>query len=197
MRKELVALKQALAEVENHQLKVGKPIKSMHCGPKLTELELANFENKHGVELSASYRSYLSNISNGSVGPGFGILPLQRWHAGLETVPESDQILRQPCLLRTDVAQAPYDWLDEVGPSDWEDKLNDGAWSPYQGCITLADLGCCSYYVISLNGPYSDRVWYVDHDFNPPKLRPEINFVAWLLAWATKFLDSQADSNLA
>jgi len=166
--------------------------KSIHCGPPLTEAELSAFESDFGIMLPPSYRSFLSECGDGSIGPGLGVLPLHRWHLVLETAPAIRETLSANCLLTPDLCDSASEWLKKVGPSNFEEQLVNETWSPYQGCITISDLGCCTYAVMPANGPFTGTVWQVDHDYRPPTLYPFDTFTAWLLDWCKAELSQQS-----
>ena len=47
-------------------------------GPRLPEVVVAEFEDRHEVELPPEYRRFLIELGNGGAGPGYGLTPLNR-----------------------------------------------------------------------------------------------------------------------
>jgi hypothetical protein len=148
-------------------------------GPKLSELEIRNFEQKHGITLPEDYRLYLQLVGNGNgtpwrertgawvrggAGPYYGLYPLD------ETV--NGKRVSQPFLF-TEECEIEYD------PEDpWEADV--------PGLIEIAHQGCQGTAHLVVNGEASGTVWDgVDYDYFYPT---HLTFSQWMRAWAEKNL---------
>ncbi|MGW1375756.1 SMI1/KNR4 family protein [Streptomyces sp. NPDC002446] len=126
--------------------------------PALPEEEIRAFEEAHGIDLPAEYRSFVAQVGNGPAGPGHGLMPL--------TVPR---------------AEAGEGWAVD---GEWEeDRLPGRLAGPFplsdplpgrtraltdestRGTLMLAEEGCGSYIRLILNGPRAGEIWRIDPDW--------------------------------
>ncbi|MFE7315976.1 SMI1/KNR4 family protein [Streptomyces sp. NPDC057555] len=143
--------------------------------PALPEAEIRAFENAHGVELPAEYRSFVAQVGDGPAGPAHGLMPL--------TAPR---------------AEAGEEWAVD---DEWaEDRLPGRLAEPFpltaprpgrigapadaltRGTLMLAEGGCGMYVRLVLNGPRAGEIWQIDVDwagFVP--VSP--GFRAWYTDW--------------
>ncbi|MEX0172524.1 SMI1/KNR4 family protein [Streptomyces sp. LMG1-1-1.1] len=126
--------------------------------PALPEAEIRAFEEAHGINLPAEYRSFVAEVGNGPAGPGHGLMPL--------TVPR---------------LEAHEDWAVD---DEWEEDRLPGRLAQLfllteplpgrigastgeltGGTLMLAEEGCGIYNRLILNGPRKGEVWQIDPDW--------------------------------
>lgn len=66
-----------LAQRDSKRRLIGSRTHKYELGTCLTEPELGALESSYGVELPTEYRLFVLNVSNGGVGPGYGLEPLR------------------------------------------------------------------------------------------------------------------------
>ncbi|MFO7566149.1 MAG: SMI1/KNR4 family protein [Enhygromyxa sp.] len=119
--------------------------------PPLAEAEVVEFERRHGVELPADYRAFITTLGNGGAGPFYGLAPLRdappKYGAALdEQTPPS---LARPFPL----AEA---WRQGGEPG--QPPIPPGT-SVYDGVIELSSHGCGYFDVLVVGGPRRGEVW--------------------------------------
>ncbi|EYE99986.1 Hypothetical protein CAP_1859 [Chondromyces apiculatus DSM 436] len=127
--------------------------------PCLTEAEVAEAEQRHGLTLPPPYRAFITRLGNGGVGPQYGIGPFR--------VSEEHQSRPFP---HTAPFQLTEDTLDDLLP----------------GAARLADCGCGIEIVLVLNGPAAGQVWLdarYEGGISPLRdaARQPLTFDAWWL----------------
>jgi HEAT repeat protein len=140
----------------------------------LSEGDLQAFETDHGIRLPEDYRAFLSAIGNGGAGPYYGINSLDKWASGPEEL--DGEALRQSCPLSEHLPRT----------TEWEQMLPPGVQNPYQGTITICDLGFkgyTGYGLLIVSGPARGRVVYIDIDMDPPYFLREPDFLSWYERW--------------
>ncbi|MBZ4318937.1 SMI1/KNR4 family protein [Streptomyces huiliensis] len=130
--------------------------------PALPEAEIGAFEEVHGIELPAEYRSFVAEVGNGPAGPGHGLMPLtaprpeahEDWAVDDEW--EADRLpgrLAQPFLLTE-----PLPGRIGAPTGELTGELTGGT-------LMLAEEGCGIYSRLILNGPRRGEVWRIDPDW--------------------------------
>ncbi|MDG4859565.1 SMI1/KNR4 family protein [Streptomyces sp. T-3] len=141
----------------------------------LPEAEIGAFEEHHGVDLPAEYRSFVAQVGNGPAGPGHGLMPLTvpRPEAGDEQA--VDDLWAEDRLPGRIAAPFP---LAEPLPG----PLKASADELTRGTLLLAEEGCGMFIRLILNGPRAGEVWRIDPDwggFVPARG----GFRAWYTEW--------------
>ncbi|GAA2890786.1 hypothetical protein Acy02nite_74050 [Actinoplanes cyaneus] len=151
----------------NHQFRLGA---------RLPEIVVAEFEERHEVELPAAYRRFLVELGNGGAGPGYGLTPLEE--ACGRCLPGH---LSRP---------SPYlpgrdyecDWVIR-----YEEPWGvDSVFLP--GTLNVADHGCSLNTRLTTTGPARGRLFDVDSGglptrSNAPQIVEELDFLAWYERW--------------
>jgi len=150
-------------------------------GPPLAEAEVAGFERRHGIDLPADHRAFLTRVGNGGPhgnagpGPAYGLLPLAHWNYAFASDGPYDDLLRRPFAVVPD-RHYSEDWLTEAGLDEWDE------W--YPGTLALAEVGCGMYFVLVVTGPTRGRIVCTsDHITNAPRYQPDPDFLSWYEHW--------------
>ncbi|MFF4947865.1 SMI1/KNR4 family protein [Streptomyces chattanoogensis] len=159
-------------------------------GPPMPESRVVEFEEQYGIRLPPCYRSFLTTIGNGGIGPHRSLLPLDDWDFAVLGVIQPDHLSTPFPLSPTDPAPG-YDWYEVFGPAWFDD---DDA-EPYPGTITLTSRGCTLWTVLVVTGPARGRVVDINLSFeiDPPSFTPDTDFLAWYERW----LDQELANGMA
>jgi HEAT repeat protein len=155
----------------------GSDAHRFRLNPRLSDEQIAEFEQAHGILLPEDYRLFLTCAGNGGAGPFYGLLPPERWNdAGNDEVPGA---LARSSPLRPDIPKE-NDWSAALGCT-WEEM--------FQGTITLAHEGCTYYALLVVTGNYRGRVVYVDlGGSGSPYFMRDAGFLAWYERWLDELL---------
>ncbi|WP_093780407.1 SMI1/KNR4 family protein [Streptomyces sp. yr375] len=141
----------------------------------LPEAEIRAFEEAHGIDLPAEYRSFVAEVGNGPAGPGHGLMPLtvprpeigEGWAVDGEW--QEDRLsgrLAEPFPLTEPLP-------GRIGPSACEVT---------RGTLMLAEDGCGIFVRLILNGPRKGEVWQLDPDWGGfVPVSPD--FRTWYTEW--------------
>lgn len=127
--------------------------------PTLTEAELQAYENANGVALPEDYRWFLRNITNGGVGPYYGMIPLD----ACEGDPSKP---------------FPFSQGAETLSGEEIQKIYGDKGCP--GALAICHQGCDWYAFLVVNGPAYGTIWNGGESFYPTGL----SFSAWYHNWA-------------
>jgi hypothetical protein len=147
--------------------------------PPLPDREVDDFEQRHGIELPAEYRAFVTRVGHGGpgqyggTGPFYGLLPLDCWAEAL-IEDGRDGILATPFPTRPGVEYGD-DWPSEQGLAD-DDEL-------FPGAIALAHLGCGDMAILVVTGEGRGRVAYTAWASRAPLYTDDVDFVAWYERW--------------
>lgn len=145
----------------------------------LSEEEVSAFENRHGIRFPADYRTFITNLFDGGVGP-YQIMPLSFWDSVHNTV-YLDSIgnqLNEPFLLTED-------WNEDRFPDEEVDHR-----SIVNGTIRLCHTGCGNFLFLVVNGEEYGNIWIDDRASNneivpltDKQSGKRINFETWYNTW--------------
>jgi hypothetical protein len=168
--------------------------------PRLSELEVKEFEDRHGIRLPEAYRDFVLNVGDGGVGPHYGVFRLGKIDDGYEesewkegefvgTLRDcwphrqawnlSNEALTVPVGLSpeaTDIA------MEEIDKNYWDEALVAGA-------FPICHHGCALRDWLVITGPEAGEVWH-DERVDQRGLRPyesadgrRLMFREWYLGW--------------
>ncbi len=128
----------------------------------LEEAEIQAFESKYNIRLPCEYRSFLLEVGNGGVGPGYGLyrLPGIEYETEVTATPRQENAasLCEPFPLKE-----AWNDLDLIIKNQ-----ADSASNPYfdnkfvQGAITIAHYGCGIYAMLVVTGEQHGNIWIDD-----------------------------------
>lgn len=139
-------------------------------GPRLSAREVAAVETEIGIELPASFRTFLTEVGNGGAGPSYGLY-------GLEEAIRLDakEFPERPPDFYTTPFPHPANW--DPPPGDQPDDYEEARW--VTGSLALAEFGCGAFYRLVLN---DGQVWFDDRCSDAGIVR-EGDFSEWYLSW--------------
>jgi len=137
-------------------------------GPVLSKEQVRRFEQRYGVTLPESYRSFVTTVGDGGAGPYNGLWSLSRAYG-----PEDEAWW--PGFLAT-----PFPHTLAVGPDSLGDDYDQD--ELVTGSMILADVGCGASARLVVTGAARGQVWF-DHLGIDSTLEPGPDFRDWYLGW--------------
>jgi hypothetical protein len=168
--------------------------------PCIDEAEIIAFEEHHRIRLPEDYRTFISKLGNGGVGPK-SLLPLGKYDLG-DGYPQIGNMN----------AAFPYEKLvtvfrdtmkngeEESELDAWSEQLNR-VWSmnkPVNGALPICDTGCKNYIWIVITGSGRGQIWEDERASANAWYPTGLSFAQWYetwleetLAWGKKQLETQ------
>ena len=137
----------------------GEEKHGFRLNPPLSEWQVRDFEDRHGIRLPEGYRLFLLHLGDGGAGPYYGLHPLSRALDLADEPIEGD--LARPCPL---VPGMPRE-------DDWLERLGCSAEECFRGAIPIVHQGCTYYSLLVVSGAARGRVVNVDEEL-PAALLP-------------------------
>ncbi len=131
--------------------------------------------------MPSEYRSFLTEVSAGGAGPGFGLFLFDR-----SDLDENSRLFSWNCFSEpTDFYRSPFAaTVATVSPEEIEHDPD----AAVRGTWVLADYGCSIYTVLALSGRATGDVWWVDGlDLYPAHL----TFADWYTTWLDEYAAEQ------
>ena len=144
----------------------------------LTEAQVSEFEDAHGVQLPQEFRQFVTRIGHGGYGPTYGLLPKDRWGlsgaarakgGARRTVPDRSR--------RGDVHKAGRAGLPAQA---------------FPGTITVVYRGCSDLTLLVVTGPGRGRLVEVNSDGCLPG-HADSDFLSWYERWLDFVLAGHRD----
>jgi hypothetical protein len=145
--------------------------------PPLEEAGIRAFEQKHGVELPAGYRTFLRYIGDGGNGPD-GNEIFRLGHYPLKELPKPEYV-DLPDIGRPFPFTMMKVW---EGRCDWDEYQDDLSRLHY-GNLCLTDGGCALHYHLIITGPERGNVWQFAWDTGICPGGPAPEFLDWYENW--------------
>jgi hypothetical protein len=148
----------------------------VRLGAPLSEDEVRRFEQRHGVSLPESFRSFLLQIGNGGAGPP---------EYGLAALGEPAHDMRaEEARLWSELphVREPFPFTK---PWVWEegDLSEEGTSGQIRhGCIYVGNDGCGMYWYVIVTGPERGNVWMICGEGMQPT-SPKRDFLQWYEDW--------------
>ena len=152
--------------------------------PPVSEAVVAGFEQEHGFEFPASYRSFVTTVGAGGAGPAYGLYEFGSaqwvsWQADL-----GDDW--------ADLLAVPFPHAARFEPSDERSVCAEHApgeedFSPcwFTGSLVIAEIGCGSFHRLVVTGQGRGQVWTDDLACGYG-LNPGPDFRDWYEQWLEK-----------
>jgi hypothetical protein len=177
----------------------GAPWHRYQLNPRLSELEVMKFENRHGIRLPEAYRDFVLNVGDGGAGPYYGVFRLGKMDdlGGEESEWKEGEFVgylrdcwphRQAWNLPKEALTVPDGLSDDaidsaIGEIDkryWDAALVAGA-------FPICHHGCALRDWLVITGPEAGQVWH-DARVDQKGLRPyesadgkRLTFTQWYL----------------
>jgi len=168
----------------------------------MSEPQVANFEQRHGISLPPDYREFITRVGNGGDGPFYGVFPLGFMddNFDMRQWDENDGFvgtLSKPFSFRdewNDVSGMPEDDLldrDEDAYNKQIEAFNSTYWSSdlIHGAIPICHEGCALRIWLVINGEQAGKLWE-DRRSEYKGLRPvrltdgsRATFSGWYKEW--------------
>ncbi|HTL34133.1 MAG TPA: SMI1/KNR4 family protein [Kofleriaceae bacterium] len=141
----------------------------------LDEADVRALEQKYGITLPESYRTFLLEEGAKGAGPYYGLVSPDRWGDALFGDVAMPDFAARPCV-----------WTPGC-KLEW-DRVREEHAEPFQGAIVLADQGCAYYATLVTTGEARGRVMYVSLEGGPPTFVEDVDFRAWYERWLDELL---------
>ncbi|MFE3288107.1 SMI1/KNR4 family protein, partial [Streptomyces sp. NPDC059233] len=148
-------------------------------GPVLTETQISDFEDAHGVRLPEEFRQFLTRIGHGGYGPTYGLLPMERWVGRGDRGHPAESFPIAP---------------DDAVPTGPDDRGHLAGSFP--GTITVVYRGCSDFTLLVVTGPGRGRLVEVNAEgFFAPLFHADSDFLSWYERWLDFVLTGHRDLN--
>ncbi|MBA3679634.1 MAG: SMI1/KNR4 family protein [Bacteroidetes bacterium] len=167
----------------------------------LTDNEIAYLENKYQFKLPEEYRQYLKIVSNGGVGPFYGMNSFEDAVMSLNSGSRDDGTFINYLEKNPDHFAKPFPVTDEQVNNYLLQKASNpsAASQPIKinknagGYLFLAEYGCGGYYIMPVNGNGAGEVWYLQK-MNANKLTYELTDENGNLVQSGSYGDDEDDN---
>ncbi|MPY47789.1 SMI1/KNR4 family protein [Streptomyces sp. K1PN6] len=161
-----------MAQEDPEHQRFGSSHHGYRLRPPLAEETIRSFEQRHGVKLPDSYRSFLKDVADGGAGPAYGLLGLTEEVDGEEALHDLREESR-----RTDFLATPFPHTRAwSGPG-----RNGNASYSVKGSLVIGECGCGTFSRLVITGRNVGHVWFDDPGWGG--LTPGPDFRDWYSAW--------------
>ena len=201
---ERIKVKLTIAKKKDRQLKVfGANRHEYVISRPASEVQIKNFENRYGIELPQSYKSFVSRVGNGGIsamnsgaGPYYGIFPLGSHLSELTDYPED--FLSKDCILHPDMTDD--EWKELIRKIEENEEISDADFDIergkiFGGILPIGSQGCTFIHGLVINGPNKGRVLNLDIDYQKPQFTFEENFLDWYERWLDEVILGKLDKS--
>ena len=174
-----------------------KKHREVYMNPVLEEAKVAKIEKENRITLPTDYRTFITQIANGCVGPDYGLRSLKE--------ATEDLMWRD----RTIDLSTPFPYTEHWNEEEWLNSIDwDGGERPTQeevesymdtkrisGCLQICHIGHGASYLLVVNGKEKGYIW-LDSRQDYGGLSPELNekgekltFEMWYTNWLNEIVD--------
>lgn len=156
------------------------------CASAVTVSEI---EARCRLALPDEYRSFVTEISNGGLGPGCGMFSVQE---AVDDAPEWTGELSAPFCYGDADARRALELRATQQRHFMLPQPNDGGLP--NGCLLLAHTGCGCFDVLVVTGEQRGKVWFYDTRQLAPlsESGKQVTFLDWYESWLDGWLKSAA-----
>ncbi len=196
--------KLARAKAVDTELKVfGAKAHRYELGGPVSRAQVDALESKLGITLPIAYRTFVSEVGNGSgrdkvsaAGPFYGIYPLGY---GLdELAGQGGRALVNPCIMSPTMSDQEWGALvQELGLNGdlSDEQYEEATCRLFGGLLPIGTQGCTYLHCLVLNGPYAGRVVNVDMDYRYSHFAHEPDFLVWYERWLDEVISGHLVQN--
>ena len=169
----------------------------IYMNPVLEEAKVAKIEKENRITLPADYRTFITQIANGCVGPDYGLRSLKE---ATEDLMWKD---------RTIDLSTPFPYTEHWNEEEWLNSIDwDGGERPtpeqveaymdtkrISGCLQICHIGHGASYLLVVNGKEKGYIW-LDSRQDYGGIWPEFNekgekltFEMWYTDWLNEIVD--------
>ena len=174
-----------------------KKHREVYMNPVLEEAKVAKIEKENRITLPTDYRTFITQIANGCVGPDYGLRSLKE--------ATEDLMWRD----RTIDLSTPFPYTEHWNEEEWLNSIDwDGGERPtpeeveaymdtkrISGCLQICHIGHGASYLLVVNGKEKGYIW-LDSRQDYGGLSPELNekgekltFEMWYTNWLNEIVD--------
>lgn len=144
---------------------------------RLDDAELAELEQRLGIELPPAYRALAKYVGTEGAGPEQGLLGVDA------SLPEVPGLAEVPGRASSQVRRPfPLDGAWMALDDDGAPRTLEGSAHPHDGALMLTELGDGGFAFLVLNGPHAGEVW-ADRTAEGGAIEPVGPLLAWYEAW--------------
>ncbi len=167
----------------------------------LTENGVLEIEKKYQFKLPEEYRQYLKIVSNGGVGPFYGMNSFEDALMSLNSGSRDDGTFINYLDKNSDHFSKPFPVTDEQVNNYLLQKVNNPSAKAQPikinknagGYLFLTEYGCGGYYIMPVNGNGAGEVWYLQK-MNANKLTYELTDADGNVTMSGSYGDDDDDS---
>lgn len=156
--------------------------------PVLTEEMVKGMEDIMGIRFPEEYREFLKQISNGGVGPFWGLYPLEY------AVPPPEYHKQNPDFCKTPF---PYNQADAdrilTIQKEQDIQYAEPIDRPLSGYIKLSNYGHAMYFILIVSGDQAGKVWFLNEEGAVSPLCDAQGRLMTFLDWYEKWLDDNLE----
>lgn len=135
----------------------------------LSEEAISAFEERHNCRLPEEYRQYMQLVSNGGVGPFYGMYSLENALVALNSGSREDgtfinYLEKNPDHFSKEfpvTEQQIIDYLNHRIHHPKEQAIPIRMDKHAGGYVFVSEYGCGGYYIMPLSGPVPGQIWYL------------------------------------
>jgi hypothetical protein len=147
--------------------------------PPLSVEQLSAFEEAYRIHLPSEYFMFLTELGNGGIGPGYGLIPLPDAIPGQTGSRNIEDVTKTP----------RFPWLSQPFPFTGDKQLDAErlesllSLRELPGCLLLCTYGCGSEELIRCDGPSRGYIWGMSTDHHLGVSPTGDGFFDWYIRW--------------